>query len=355
MRVATKLMLLIAVICVAGVAKAQDLVNVTLTMPQFNQLYVAELDFQNVQSTGVIFTITLQPTPAVTSPIDVRLQISVDATLSGQSPMDIATATTAPITLNPGQPKTITNVDLSGTNPTIPLESWNFNESNFNVIRGIALATSKAPAGVYSVTVNCILPSNPPVTRTEQIVVTNPSRVDLIFPMNQGTVTTTWPRFQWSASTDSVKLLVYEQLPGQQTAQDVVSGSTAYLDQWVTGSSFQYPTSGPGVRQLQDGKTYYWYLELPVGATLGQSLHSDIWSFTVATTDTTSATSKDFNDEATRALVNLLTGTQYQNLLEQISHLNGNATYDGKVIGSDSLITILENMDKSKISSVTIY
>lgn len=348
------LFLFFAVLCVSGMARAQDLVNLTLSTPQYNQLYVAELDFENVKSTGVIFTVTLQPTPAVTAPIDVRLQLSINVTLLGHAPMNIANATTSPITLDPGQTKMITNLDLSGNNPTIPLQSWDFNEGNFNVIRSVALATGKAPAGIYSVTVNCLIPNSSTVSQTGQIVVTNPSRVELALPMNQSTITTPFPRFQWSASTDSVVLMVYQQLPGQQTAEDVVTGSTPYLNQGVLGSSFQYPPSGPGIRPLQSGKTYFWYIQIPLSSTLGQGLKSDIWSFTVGATDTTSMTSANLNDAATRALINLLSGTQYQNLLSQISQLNGNSTYDGNPISVGELINILENMDRSKIANVTI-
>ncbi|MCL5021468.1 MAG: hypothetical protein M1339_07420 [Bacteroidetes bacterium] len=359
MTIARKSAVLCAVLLVVNIARAQDLVNVQLILPQYNQLYAAELDIQNVNSPGILFTVLLTPTPAVTSSINVRLQVSVDVTLSGQSPMNIATATTTPIALTAGQTRTVTNVDISGSNPAIPLENWSFNAANFNAIKNIALATGKMPAGVYTVNVSILVPNSSPVSQTGQIVVTNPSRTDLVLPMNQTTISSPFPRFQWAASTDSVVLRVFQQQYPQQNPEEVVSAngsSYEMLDQGVVGSYFQYPPSGPGVRPLQNGMTYFWYIEIPVSSTEGQGLRSDIWSFTVGTTsDTSSIASHGPNDAATQALINLLTGTQYQGTLSQVKILTGNATYDGKSLGTGALIDTLRNIRKSQITNVTIH
>ena len=335
-------------------SQAQSLVNIDLNVPQYNQIYVADLDLQNsvAKSSGILFTATLRSTAS--TQIQVKLNLSLTITLIGEAPFVIAQGTTVPFTLLPGQPKVITNLDLSGPNPAIPFDSYTYDQARFDQIRGVALATGKAPAGVYEFKLACFDVSGGEVSNEGigDIIVTNPSRVDLVLPMDQENVTTLFPHFQWSANADTVILSIYEKLPNQQSPQDVVSG-VPFLQQTVGGNSFNYPPSGPGVRPLENGMTYYWFIDIPASATRGNGIRSDIWSFTEGGPGTTGETSAD-NDAATRALQNLLNGTQYQSLLNQITTLNGTASYDGNSLGIQDLIDILQNMDKSKITNVTI-
>ena len=341
------------VLLTAGNSKAQGPVNIQINVPQYNQIYVADLDIEHVKTSGVLFSATLHSTAQ--TQIQVKLFMSINITLVGEAPFQIAQATTVPITLQPGQVRVITNVDLSGDNPAIPLENHDFDETEFDRIKNIALATGKAPAGIYEFDVKCLDANNSTVSNTGvgQIVVTNPSRVDLVLPMNEEPVTTLFPHFQWSANADTVILSVYEKLPNQQSPQDVVSG-VPFLQQTVAGSSFNYPPSGAGIRPLDNGKTYYWYVSIPPSATRGTGIQSDIWSFTTGASDTGNAASFYLDDAATKALENLLTGTQYQGVLSQISTLNGTASYDGSPLSIQNLIDILQNLDKSKITNVTV-
>lgn len=350
----SKTLLALIILSFAGSSQAQqNLVNLSISVPQYNQIYVADLDIQHAQSTGVLFSAALKS--LAPTEIHIKLTLSVVITLVGQAPFQIAQATSTPLTLEPGQMKVITNVDLSGDNPPIHLESYSYDQEQFDKIKNVALATGKAPAGTYAFMLNCVNESNIPVSNPAQgqIVVTNPSRIDLVLPMDGGNITTLFPHFQWSANVDSVVLSVYQKLPNQAGPQDVVSG-VPFLQQSVVGGSFNYPPSGPGVRLLATGQTYYWFVDIPSSATRGAGLRSDIWSFTVSGTDTTSGNSANWNDVATKALINLLTGTQYQGLLSQISSLNGTASFDGSSIGTQDLIDILQGLDKSKIINVTI-
>lgn len=336
-------------------SKAQNLVNLTLLVPQYNQIYIADLDIEHVKSSGTLFTVTL--TSLATTPIRVKLNVVVNVTLAGESPFPgFYTARSTPLTLEPGQTKQITNVDLSGDNPPVHMEYSDYDHQEYDKIKNVALATGKAPAGTYEFVVNCLNTDNTPIPNTEQraqIVVTNPSRVDLAFPNIGDNVSTPFPRFQWSANVDTVVLSVYEKLPYQQGPQDVVSG-VPFLQQTVAGSSFNYPPSGPGIRPLQGGKTYYWYVKIPPSSTRGSGIQSDIWFFTIAAPDTTRGLGGNANDPATTALTNLLIGTQYQNLLSGITVLNGTAYYDGSSITIQQLLQILQSMDRSKITNVYV-
>jgi hypothetical protein len=357
----------ISLLLLSASAKAQtsnSLVNITLTVPQTNQIYVADLDMQHIQSSGVLFSATIQS--LASSPIQVKLRMTVNVTLTdGTSYPDIADATTNPFTLQPGQVRVITNVDLSGSNPAISVESSHFNSDQVDKLKSVALATGKAPAGVYQFVLQCLDQNSMPVSEEAQgsIIVTNPSRIELALPMDQGNVSTLFPHFQWMANVDTVVLSVYEKLPSQVSPEDVVSG-VPYLRVTVPNStspapgSFNYPPSGPGVRPLQNGRTYYWYVQVPGSVSRGSGLRSDIWSFTIGSMGSAAQSGTqggNINSEATAALKSFLSGTPYSYLASRISMLTGQATYDGNEISTDELIDILKNMDRSKVTSVIVH
>jgi hypothetical protein len=285
--------------------------------------------------------------------------LTVNVTLAGETQFQLAQASTQPITLSPRQVMVITNVDLSGPNPTYPLESYTYDEEQFNRIKNVALATGRVPAGTYQFNVQCFDVNRNPASNNAdgQIVVTNPSRVDLVLPMNGENVTTLFPHFQWSANVDTVVISVYEKLPDQQSAQDVVSG-VPYLQETIPNpslpspNSFNYPTSGPEVRPLEIGKTYYWFVDVPASSTRGSGIQSDIWNFTIEGSDTTAPGS--LNEEAYKALSRFLDGTSFENLLSRIGTPTGDAAIDGTHVTIQDFIDLLQNTDKSKIINVTI-
>ena len=352
-----KIFFLFGIFMLVQSAAGQNLVSLSLSVPQYNQIYAADLDIQHTRTSSILFTATLQS--MAQTQIQVKFSIAVIVTLAGESPFQLADATTQPFTLNPGQVKVITNVDLSGANPSIPLEDYNFDEEQFNRIKNITLATGKVPAGTYEFDTRCIDVTNSPISSPAigEIIVSNPSRVDLILPANGENVTTVFPHFQWSANVDTVVVSVYEKLPDQQSAEDVVSG-VPYLQTSIPGTlspspnSFNYPPSGAGVRPLENGKTYYWFVDVPPSSTRGSGLRSQIWSFTVASSDTTLP--GNLNQDALQALKNFLDGTPYENLLSRIGTPTGDAAFDGTHITIQDLINLLQNTDKSKIINATI-
>ncbi len=340
----------------------QNLVSLTVTLPQYNQIYVAELDLENVKSSGVLFSATLQS--LTSTDLQVKLQMTVNVVLAnGNSYQDIADATTRPFVLAAHQVKVITNVDMSGNNPLIGIESSHYNSDQVDQLKSVALATGKAPAGNYQFDIKCLKAETGQILSEDSktITVTNPSRVELQLPLNQENVTTFIPHFLWLSNVDTVILAVYEKLPSQQSPEDVVSGVpslrvTVPNSSSPSPGSFIYPPSGLGVRPLQNGRTYYWYVEIPTSATRGHGIRSDIWSFTVGGTDSTTFTSRggSTGNAVTEALKNFLLDTDYGGLAQQIEALTGQATYDGRSLTTQELIQLLNSMDKSKITSVTI-
>ncbi|MFZ1083131.1 MAG: hypothetical protein WAO19_14545, partial [Candidatus Kryptoniota bacterium] len=257
----------------------QNLVNLSVNVPQVSQIYAADLDIQHTKSSSLLFVVTLQS--MARTQIMVSLYLTVNVKLVGENQFQLAQATTQPITLNPGQVKVITNVDLSGPTASVPINNYTYDEQQFDRIKNVALATGKVPAGVYDFNVQCFDANRNPASNSAfgQIVVTNPSRVDLVLPMNGENVTTLFPHFQWSADVDTVVVSVYQMLPNQQSAQDVVSG-VPFLQETIPNASspfpnsFNYPSSGAGVRPLEAGKTYYWFVNVPASSTGGSGIQS---------------------------------------------------------------------------------
>ena len=359
------LLLTLSALLFSSSVKAQvsgNLVDLTLSVPQIDQIYVSQLDLQHIRSSAVLFSATLQSLSS--TPLQVRLKLTIDVTLaSGNSYPGIAYLVTKPFPLEPGQVKVITSVDLSGESPSIGVDESQYNGAQVQELKNVALATGKAPAGIYTIELQCLDQNHVPISQpaSGSIVVTNPSRIELALPMDQGNVSTLFPHFQWMSNVDTVVLSVYEQLPSQQSPEDVVSG-VPYLRVTVPNTSspapgsLNYPPSGAGVRPLQNGRTYYWYVKVPSSSLGGGGIRSDIWSFTVGGSDSTAfgQGGGNMNDAATEALKNLLSGTNYQKLTSEIQMLTGQATYDGSPISTSELIDTLRSMDKSKISSVTI-
>lgn len=356
----------VSVLVFVSLAKAQapgNLVDLTLSVPQTDQIYVADLDVQHIKSSGVLFSATLRSLASQPISVELRMTISV-ALANGTSYSDIAYLLTDPIPLAPRQVKVITNVDLSGSNPAIGVQQSHYNSDQVDQLKSVALATGKAPAGVYTFKLECLNTDGQPVATPQigTIIVTNPSRIELALPMDQGTVSTLFPHFQWSSNVDTVVLSVYEKMPSQQSPEDVVSG-VPFLRLTVPNSSspavgsFNYPPSGPGVRPLEDGETYYWYIEVPSSSGRGNAMRSDIWSFAVGTGDSTAIVASgggNINAAATAALKKLLSATAYSRFVSRIQMLTGQATYDGSRINTQELLDILKSMDKSKITGITV-
>lgn len=366
MRISYVFALIFGMLILSYSAKAQtsgDLVSISLSVPQVNQIYVADLDMQHIKSAGVLFSAAL--TCLATTPVQTRLKMTVNVSLANGDTYDgIAYAVTEPFTLQPGQVRVITNVDLSGDNPTVPVAESHYNADQVEKLKSVALATGKAPAGVYTFVLVCLNNNNAQISREEigRIVVTNPSRIELALPIDEGNVSTLFPHFQWLSNVDTVVLAVYEKLPSQQSPEDVVSG-VPFLRLTVPNStspasgSFNYPPSGAGIRPLQDGRTYYWYVEVPGPSGRSSSIRSDIWSFTVSSMDSTAFTGTaggNINSTATAALKRFLSGTSYRNLVSRISMLTGQASYDGSPISTQELIEILNSIKASQVTGVTI-
>jgi hypothetical protein len=175
----------------------------------------------------------------------------------------------------------ITNIDLTNDNPHVA--SSTVREDARQRLEETALPGGRIPAGLYMFTA-VVTPTDGGVgtTVTFTFEPTNPTSIDLLYPPDGDDNVTAYPLFQWRYDGPRARISIYEQLPGQETFEEVISG-VPHLTETVETNSFQYPSSG--VRALELGKTYVWTVDGLAGISGGTDavLRSELRSFQLST------------------------------------------------------------------------
>jgi len=312
-------------------ARAQFIVQ-TIVAPNVSTLTFADVDIQDATTSKWLFTVIVQPgsEPMGTQAI---MEATVSAFLAdGESYPDAIDFTTKPFSV----PKTFSNVDLSNKSG-VRIDKWSFNEAAKNRFKDLALASGAMPAGRYTfdVTVTPYQASGGSTTKEFTIVLTNPSMVELIFPLDGDPSVSPLPLFQWRYDGPTSHISVFEKRPQQATLEEAANG-IPQLAMDVSGNSFQYPSSG--VRSLEPGKTYVWYVEGLAGVTGGvsQPIRSELRSFVVSAQGTESLQS--YLDDLERAL-----DAKYKPVFDQIRSEGLLPT--GVIRINGSVISVIELLD----------
>jgi hypothetical protein len=319
-------------------------IQITATAAPLEQATISDIDFIRSTTPKWLFTLDLMVYPEGNPEADVLLEIRGDVALaSGKSEQDVIYLRTKQFHLAPS--RTITNLDLR--NPDLR-DQYTFDENKLTSlgVKGVALSNSLLPAGVYTLNVSVIkilsgLPAGE-VAKTKIVyVLRNPSRVELMFPIDGDRAVTPFPLFQWLYDGPSSRLSIYEKLPGQQSPEEAASG-VPILQQDVNTNFFQYPSGG--VRALQPGKTYVWYIAgraLSAGGT-SEDVQSTLRSFTVTRNEGFSSLSA-LLEELERAL-----GPKYQsvfdNIREQGLSSTGTLQLNGTTITAEQLRQLVEQI-----------
>ncbi|MBM2841263.1 MAG: hypothetical protein HW412_1791 [Bacteroidetes bacterium] len=203
--------------------------------------------------------------------------------------------------------RSITNLELDRT---IRLINYNLDNAAKRTLEETALPTGQIPAGTYTFDVVVTAVDGSASGGTSfTIVLTNPSTVELISPIDEDPFAPQFPLFQWLYDGPSSRISIYEKLPGQTSLEEAASGVPHYTTV-VTTNSRLYPSSG--ARILEPGKTYVWFVEGQVGAAGGtsQTRKSALRSFTVSSNAAQSLSA--LLDELARTL------PQYQALFDEL-------------------------------------
>jgi hypothetical protein len=286
----------------------------TTSSAVLDQATIADVDFIRSTTPKWLFTITLQVSPPGNPVADLLMEITGDLALaSGRSSQDISTLTTLPFTVDGSL--TLTNLDLSrpGIKGTYFFDTEKLTQLG---VRDIALSGSRLPAGTYTLNISVYKLDNGRRTAEKArgkivFVLGNPSSVELLSPADGDQQVGQFPLFQWMYDGPFSRISVFERLPGQASLEEATAG-VPHIMQDVAGVSFQYPAAG--VRALQPGKTYVWYVDGLLRSSGGttQAVRSTLRSFTVSSSDSRKR-EESLLDRLERAL-----GPGYKSLFDQI-------------------------------------
>ena len=338
-------MLILCSLLAAGASQAlAQKILITTTAAPLEQATVSDIDFIRSTTPKWLFTIDLRDQPQGNQPADAFLEIRGDIALTnGRSVQDVLYMKTKPFLLDPA--RTLTNLDLRS--PDLK-DLYIFDENKLEAlgIKGIALSGALLPAGIYTlhVVVTKILNGQPTGEMSSADIVyifRNPSRVELLFPMDGDRAVSPFPLFQWLYDGPSSQLAIYEKLPGQQSPEEAVSG-VPVLETNVDGTVFQYPSGG--VRALQPGKTYVWRVSgraLSAGGG-SEDIQSSLRSFTVSRNGGVSSLSS-LLDELEQAL-----GPRYEPVFDRIREQGlastGSIQLNGITITTEQLRQLIEEI-----------
>jgi hypothetical protein len=334
--------LLIAILAMAFplVFAQTPTVELTTATAPVNVLTIQDVDFINARTPKWLFTIDMRilggatGAPAVVS---ATLTIVLDVAMAnGESFTNVSTYQTIPPFEIRGS-RSVTNLDLAS--PLIK-KTYTMDGVAKRRLEELALPTGYVPAGVYTFRVSVEVPQYKQTANKEfRFVLTNPSRVELVFPMNDDKGVGEFPLFQWMFDGPRSHIAVYEKLPNQASLEEATSG-VPQLSSEVNGTSFLYPSAG--VRPLEPGKTYVWFVEGIYGASggVGSGVKSTLRSFTVAAGGTNAALQSLF-EELEKAL-----GPAHKSTFDQIrTNLlspTGQLSVDGKIISVNDLVELIK-------------
>jgi len=305
-------------LCCAGLlavapAAAQHVV-MTTSSAVLDQATIADVDFVRSTTPKWLFTIDLRVASPGNPVEDLVLEITGDLALAnGRSATGITVLRTLPFTVT--ESLTYTNLDLA--RPGVRGE-YTFYSDKLSAlgVKDIALSGTRLPAGTYTLNIVIYKYQNGVPTAEKDrgkivFVIGNPSSIELLFPPDGDKTVGLFPLFQWLYDGPLSRISVFERLPGQASLEEA-AGGVPHIVQEVSGLSFQYPTSG--VRALQSGKSYVWFVEGLLRSTGGtvQAVRSPLRSFTVSS-DGSPVPEESLLDRLERAL-----GPAYKALFDQI-------------------------------------
>jgi hypothetical protein len=299
---------LILLMLASMAAPGQNL-RVTTTTAPVDVLTISDVDFVNSTTPKWLFTIDITLASPVPGGVEADMEIVGAVTLAGGEHFDRAFyLKTTPFVVNPSQ--SFTNLDFR--NPALRA-AYSVDESAKQRFEQTALPTGTMPPGAYTFVIT-VLPRSTeeqPVTDEARFILSNPSHVDLLLPLDRDDAVNQLPLFQWIFDGSRSRLKIYERLPGQVTLEETASG-VPILETEVAVPGYQYPSSG--VRILEPGKTYVWHVEGLLRTSGGneQVIASPLRSFAVAQGPGASS-ELSLLDALERAL-----GPQYKSLFDQL-------------------------------------
>ncbi|HLF19750.1 MAG TPA: hypothetical protein VI704_03075 [Bacteroidota bacterium] len=281
----------VTALCAATVFAQQNVVNVSINLPNYDVIYVADMiDITSGSLTNAVpnISFTLTTVPAGLTLQQIFLHIEANLQLKGDAaPSNLVTAETFPFDLSGFA--LVSSKDLAkGSSGNIRMRPAKPNTVVATRLKDYILNFPTAPVGTYtfSITVNSAGGVLGQGSQTVQVKNSSASDVSiaLVEPQDAAVLASVLPSFSWTTEKQNSRIKIFEKLPQYQSPQDAVGG-IPHIIQEVTGSNFNYP---PDARKLEPGKTYYWFVEAEVSTNRGiQTKQSEIRMFRILSNDVT--------------------------------------------------------------------
>jgi len=192
-----------------------------------------------------------------------------------QGEIELFSGLTRPENFEAGQPRYFSSRDLGkgGRLELFRAETIDINGGPPGARRIVDAirATSRLPDGIYRFTLTVYKTetnTEPYQPRTivgepehRYLRIINPTSVVLLNPMDGDRLVTQFPLFQWRSDTRDVMLHVYEMREGMRSPEEAITGIPHLETRLSDVNQFFYPQTGVGVRALEPGKQYVWFLE----------------------------------------------------------------------------------------------
>ena len=276
MRALLFLIAIVALVMPAAVAQS-PVIDISTSTAPVDVLTIQDVDFINALSPKWLFSIDLRIRGGVPATVNAFMAITLDVQMATGESFTRVSSYSTKIFAIPGS-RSFSNLDLARSDIKAEYVTDDVAKRR---LEQMSLPTGYMPAGIYTFSIEVTTERyNTKSVAKFRFVLTNPSRLDLVMPMQNDRTVNEFPLFQWTFDGPRSRLSVYEKLPNQSSLEEAVSGVPQLVKE-VNTTSFLYPSAG--VRPLEPGKTYVWFVEGLYGNTTGAStVKSQLRAFTVS-------------------------------------------------------------------------
>lgn len=240
--------------------------------------------------------------------------------------------------------RVITSRDLRGGLSDIVVDDYEENPTVKDRLEGYAKRFPTAPVGTYVVEVKAFsaVTGNMLGSASKTITVQNASssevQVTLVDPPGGAVLGTPFPTFSWTSEKPEVTLYVYEKLPIHRSPEEAITG-IPYLKKKINGAQvFTYPADAP--RRLQDGRSYYWFVETSVTTNRGvEKRQSEIRMFRVRIDNALARTVEQLLNQMGGGAAGTIA-----TLIQMGWNPSPPVTMDGRTLSRDELIALFSKL-----------
>ncbi len=365
--------LVAALLLLPSQGRAQVSVNFIWHQPDMQTFYVA--DFIDLAQESIdtsmmsdLFTVVITNTTVTARNVSLKVTLRIEnlaaLQLSGNT---LAWAQSLPFTLEASEVLQVSNRDLGQEGSRFSIDSGKsgFDETTGEALQDLILQTGLLPSGTFVFDVAIHDEFDQPIpgaSFSHSIIVSNPSRVDLVGPGTEFggsllVIATETPQFFWSPDavasglTSRFRIRVVK-VEGATSAEEAMQGYATWEKIVENQTTEIYPSSVEAIA-LEAGQTYAWQVERLVETSSGtHELQSDIFWFKL--------------EDPSAGVVGAGIEEEVSTMVERIQELQGISSelegyqptgmvlVDGKPTDLNALRNLLEQVLSGQIQIATI-